>query len=140
MQWLRADIPRPIIVRRAQARKDTASLEGDAESARAQCAAETTEIVAIPAAQAVRVLDTVTKTWRHLDFFQHLVFLHARVARIDRPDCGVRLVTVPWARPGSGLYAPVRGLRMTARSSPCCSPLRSAASANDTRLWRVVQR
>jgi transposase len=28
--------------------------------------------------------DTVKKTWRHLDFFQHQAFLHARVARIER--------------------------------------------------------
>ena len=48
------------------------------------------------------VHDTVKKTWRHLNFFQHEAFLHARVARIDCPDCGVRLVNVPWARPGSG--------------------------------------
>jgi predicted RNA-binding Zn-ribbon protein involved in translation (DUF1610 family) len=55
------------------------------------------------------VHDTVKKTWRHLDFFQHQAFLHARVARIDCPNCGVRLVDVPWARPGSG-FALVRGL------------------------------
>jgi len=48
------------------------------------------------------VHDTVKKTWRHLNFFQHEAFLHARVARIDCPKCGVRLVNVPWARPGSG--------------------------------------
>src|SRR5262249_21929417 len=48
------------------------------------------------------VHDTVKKTWRHLNFFQHEAYLQARVARIDCPDCGVRLVNVPWARPGSG--------------------------------------
>jgi transposase len=48
------------------------------------------------------VHDTVKKIWRHLDFFQHQAFLHARVARIDCPDCGVRVVNVPWTRPGSG--------------------------------------
>jgi transposase len=48
------------------------------------------------------VHDTVKKTWRHLNFFQHEAFLHARVARIDCRKCGVRLVNVPWARPGSG--------------------------------------
>jgi transposase len=52
------------------------------------------------------VHDTVKKTWRHLNFF-----LHARVARIDCPDCGVRLVNVPWARPGSGNRPQVGHLR-----------------------------
>ncbi len=46
--------------------------------------------------------DTSPKTWRHLDFFQHQAFLNARVPRIKCPDCGVKQVAVPWARPGSG--------------------------------------
>jgi len=48
------------------------------------------------------VHDTTEKTWRHLDFFQHQAFLTARVPRIDCPTHGVRLINVPWARPGSG--------------------------------------
>jgi transposase len=47
------------------------------------------------------VHDTVKKTWRHLNYFQHEAFLHSRVPGIDCPNCGVRLVTVQWARPGS---------------------------------------
>ena len=39
--------------------------------------------------------DTVMKTWRHLDFFQHQAFLSARVPRITCPNCGVRLIDVP---------------------------------------------
>ncbi len=48
------------------------------------------------------VHDTNEKTWRHPDFFQHQVYLTARVPRIDYPTDGVRQVAVPWARPGSG--------------------------------------
>jgi transposase len=55
----------------------------------------------------------VKKTWRHLDFFQHQAFLHARVARIDCPNCGVRLVTVPWARSGSGFTLLFEAFAMT---------------------------
>jgi hypothetical protein len=36
-------------------------------------------------------------------FFQHKAFLHARLPRVRCPEHGVRLVSVPWARPGSGL-------------------------------------
>lgn len=36
--------------------------------------------------------DTVMKTWRHLDFFQHQAFLTARTPRIKCLNCGVRLV------------------------------------------------
>ena len=48
------------------------------------------------------VHDTSMQEWRHLDFFQHQAFLHARVARITCPDCGVKQIAVPWARAGSG--------------------------------------
>ena len=43
------------------------------------------------------VHDTHDKTWRHLDFFQHKAFLHARVPRVRCPEHGVRLVEVGWA-------------------------------------------
>lgn len=48
------------------------------------------------------VHDTEDKSWRHLDFFQHQAYLHARVPRVRCPEHGVRMVVVPWARPGSG--------------------------------------
>ena len=83
--------------------------------------------------------DTVKKTWRHLNFFQHQAFLHARVPRIDCPDHGVRLVAVPWARPGSGftllfeafVMAPVKGMPVAAAAR--------LVGEHDTRLWRVLQ-
>jgi hypothetical protein len=46
--------------------------------------------------------DTVEKSWRHLDFFQQVAYLTARVPRCRCDDHGVRQVQVPWARPGSG--------------------------------------
>ncbi len=46
--------------------------------------------------------DTKEKTWKHLNFFQHECFLHCRVPRIKTKTGKVRLIDVPWARPGSG--------------------------------------
>ncbi len=43
------------------------------------------------------VHDTQEKVWRHLDFFQHAAYLHARVPRVQCPEHGVHLVPVPWA-------------------------------------------
>ena len=48
------------------------------------------------------VYDSVERTWRHLNFFQHKTFLHARQPRIECPDHGVKTVEVPWARPRAG--------------------------------------
>ena len=59
------------------------------------------------------VHDTAMQTWRHLDFFQHQAFLHARTPRITCPDCGVKQIAVPWARAGSGFTLLFEALAMT---------------------------
>lgn len=46
--------------------------------------------------------DTVSRTWQHLNFFQHKCFIHANVPRVKQSDGKVKTVQVPWARPGSG--------------------------------------
>jgi len=52
--------------------------------------------------QLCGVHDTTQKTWRHLNFFQHLTYLHARIPRIKCAGHGVKTVSVPWSRPGAG--------------------------------------
>jgi transposase len=53
------------------------------------------------------VHDTADKTWRHLDFFQHKAFLHARLPRVACPEHGC-------GRPACRGHARGRGSR-------CCS-------------------
>lgn len=43
------------------------------------------------------VHDTVSKRYRHLNFFQHECFLEVRVPRVKLPDGSVRQVEPPWA-------------------------------------------
>lgn len=48
------------------------------------------------------VHDTVTKIYRHLNFFQHECELEVRVPRVKLPDGSVRQLTPPWAGKLSG--------------------------------------
>ena len=48
------------------------------------------------------VHDTVTKTYRHLNFFQHECFLNVRLPRVKLPNGSVRLVEPEWAGRLSG--------------------------------------
>ena len=82
--------------------------------------------------------DTVTKTWRHLDFFQHQAFLTARVARSKCDGCGVRLVNVPWARPGSGFTLLFEALAMTLVTAMPVAAAARIIKVHDTLLWRIV--
>lgn len=80
--------------------------------------------------------DTVAKTWRHVNFFQHGAYLHAHTPRVRCARCGVRLVRVPWARPGSGFTLLFEALVMTyAKDMPVAA---LARLVGDTRMWRII--
>jgi transposase len=91
------------------------------------------------ARQQCRVHDTVDKTWRHLDFFQHKAFLHARVPRVRCSEHGVRLVAVPWARPGSGFTMLFEALVLTFAKAMPVAQVAALVREHDTRVWRVVE-
>src|ERR1039457_1335984 len=48
--------------------------------------------------------DTDELTWRHLNFFQHQAFLHARTPRVECSRCALRRGAVPWATPDSSFF------------------------------------
>jgi transposase len=84
------------------------------------------------------VHDTAEKEWRHLNFFQHEAYLHARVPRIRCSQHGVRQVAVPWARDGSGFTLLFEALAMLLmRKMPVKAAARLVAE-QDTRLWRLL--
>ena len=84
------------------------------------------------------VHDTVEKKWRHLDFFQHQAILTARTPRITCMTCGVRLVTVPWARPNSGFTLLFEGFAMALAIHMPIAVAAGFLKITDKRLWRVV--
>ena len=78
------------------------------------------------------------RVWRHLNFFEHQTFLHARFPRVRCTTCGVRTIEGSWARPGSGFT-----LLFEAFALLLCKqmPVHSAAAflgEHDTRLWRHI--
>lgn len=84
------------------------------------------------------VHDTTDKRWRHLDFFQHEAYLVARVPRVACGEHGVRQVTVPWARAGSGFTLLFEALVMTLAREMPVRAMAGLVRENDTRLWRVI--
>jgi transposase len=85
-----------------------------------------------------RAHDTVEKTWRHLNFFQHEAYLHARTPRVRCAKCGVLLVRVPWARPGSGFTLLFEALVMTYAKDMPVAALARMVGEHDTRVWRII--
>jgi transposase len=40
--------------------------------------------------------DTMNKSWKHLNFFEHECYINARVPRVKLPNGKTRLIKTPW--------------------------------------------
>jgi transposase len=85
------------------------------------------------------VHDSVERTGRHLDFFQHKAFLHARLPRVRCPEHGVRQVSVPWARPGSGFTLLFEALVLSFAAVMPVAKVAAMTREHDSRIWRVLE-
>ena len=82
--------------------------------------------------------DTVNKVWRHLNFFQHVTYLHVRTPRVECPDCGVKQVPVPWAREGSGFTLLFEAFIMAMAKEMPVNAIARLVGEHDTRIWRIL--
>ena len=92
------------------------------------------------AGQECPVHDTLDKTWRHLDFFQHECYLHARVPRIKTSGGKIELIQVPWARSGSGFTLLFEAFAMCLIENEM--PVNKAAAilkVYPNRLWTIFR-
>lgn len=85
------------------------------------------------------VRDTRSRTWRHLDFFQHQTYLKVRVPRVRCPTCGVHQVVVPWAREGTGFTALFETLLVDLARQMPVSGVAAEARVHPDSVWRVLR-
>jgi transposase len=88
---------------------------------------------------AARCMTPRRRRGGHLDFFQHKAFLHARLPRVRCPQHGVRQVSVPWARPGSGFTLLFEALVLSFAAVMPMAKVAAMTREHDTRIWRVVE-
>jgi transposase len=88
---------------------------------------------------AARCMTPRRRRGGHLDFFQHKAFLHARLPRVVCPEHGVRQVSVPWARPGSGFTLLFEALVLSFAAAMPMAKVAAMTREHDTRIWRVVE-
>jgi transposase len=82
--------------------------------------------------------DTLNKVWRHLNFFEHVAYLRVRTPRVECPDCGVKLVKVPWAREGSGFTLLFEAHIMSMAKEMPINAVARIVGEHDTRIWRIL--
>lgn len=85
------------------------------------------------------VYDTKPRTWRHLNFFQYKTYIHADLPRIKCGEHGVKTISVPWAREGSGFTLLFEGWVVELAKHLPVATIADMVSENDTRLWRFIK-
>jgi transposase len=83
--------------------------------------------------------DRKSRTWRHLDFFQFVAYVHAEVPRVRCNGCKkTTQIEVPWARPGSRFTLLFEAFALTlAKAMPVSTTARHLRT-DDRALWRVL--
>jgi transposase len=85
-----------------------------------------------------KAYDTVDKVWRHLNFFEHVTYLHVRTPRVECPDCGIKQAQTPWAREGSGFTLLFEAFIMAMAKEMPVNAIARLVGEHDTRIWRIL--
>ena len=92
-----------------------------------------------PSGKEYKAYDTVKKQWRHMNFFQHECYLHARVPRIKRDDGKVRLIPPPWSGKLSGFTLLFEAFLIQMCRSMPVHHVGKLTNTSDYRLWTLLE-
>ncbi len=87
-----------------------------------------------------KVKDTLNKTWRHLNFFEHECYIHCRIPRIDLGGNKTELISPPWdgVNPGFTLLFEALVIELCAHM-----PIHSVCqiiNESDNKIWRLLEK
>lgn len=88
----------------------------------------------------LKAYDTTQKRWRHLNFFEHECYLHARVPRVKLPDGRVKLIKTPWEGLSNGFTLLFEALLMQLSSAMPIKKVADIANVSDDKLWDMIDR
>ena len=84
-----------------------------------------------------KAYDTIKKTWRHLNFFEHECYLHARTPRI-KTENGVKLIMPPWSGKLNGFTLLFEALMLKLCKNMPVHQVAKIMNVLDRQLWRML--
>ncbi len=87
-----------------------------------------------------KAYDTVKKTWRHLNFFEHECYLHARVPIVKPQEDQRRRVKVPWEGVNSGFTMLFEALLMELCEHMPVQTVANMINVDDEKIWRILHK
>ena len=86
-----------------------------------------------------KAYDTTEKQWRHLNFFQYVCYLTARVPRVECKEHGIVQAEVPWSRSGADFTLLFESLAMTMVREMPVNAVSRIIGEDDNKLWRMLR-
>ncbi len=83
--------------------------------------------------------DTVEKTWRHLSFFEHECYIHARIPSVKPTSGGIKLISPPWSGLGHGFTLLFEALILQLCKNMPVNQAGKILGISDHRLWHVLE-
>lgn len=90
-------------------------------------------------ARLSKAYDTTEKQWRHLNFFQYVCYLTARVPRVECTDHGILQAEVPWSRSSADFTLLFESLAMTMLREMPVNAVARIIGEDDNKLWRMLR-
>ena len=87
-----------------------------------------------------KACDTQLKEWRHLNFFEHECYLHARVPILDIAGNTRRLIDPPWAGLGNGFTLLFEVLILQLASHMPVHTVSKLSKVSDYKIWSMLER
>lgn len=84
--------------------------------------------------------DTVEKTWRHLNFFQHECYIKCRTPRVDVGGGKARLLSPPWSGKCNGFTMLFEALLMQLCLLMPANAVSRITGVSDDKLWTMLGR
>lgn len=87
-----------------------------------------------------KAYDTQLKKWRHLNFFEHECYLHARVPRVKVDEKSVRLIRAPWSGLSNGFTLLFEALVLQLATHMPVHTVGKIIDATDDKIWAMLER
>jgi len=88
----------------------------------------------------LKAYDTKNKNWRHLNFFEHECYLHARVPRVKLPNGKTKLIKTPWEGLSNGFTLLFEALLLQLCQAMPINKVAKIIKTSDDKLWSMLER
>ncbi len=91
-------------------------------------------------ANSYTAYDTVEKTWRHLNFFEHECYLTGRIPRIKTDDGSIHVVEPEWSGMLNGFTLLFEALILQLATSMPVHELGKIIKVSDYKIWAILDK